>query len=291
MSRISIVGGIIMDIKGLPFAGALLHNSNAGQITYTSGGVGRNIAENLARLDVPVSMYGVVGDDLFGERLVSEGEALGIDMSGVLTKAGFRTAVDLGILQEDGDLWVSVTELSITEQLRVEDLASRKAIGIAERLFDADYLIVDANLSVEVLQYLLTEANRRKIPFIIDPVTIQFTAKLNVLEGDIFIATPNRREAAQITRDVDKLLISCGEEGCISQLGTKSQLIPAIPVEKMVDSTGAGDAFLAGMVAGLYYQQDWETSIRWGHACAALTIQTDRNVRADMSREKLQELL
>lgn len=275
-----------MDIKGLPFAGALLHNSNAGQITYTPGGVGRNIAENLARLDVPVSMFGIVGDDPFGERLIKEGQDLGIDMSEVLTKAGFRTAVDLGILQEDGDLWVSVTELSITEQLRVEDLAR-----FAERLFDASYLVVDANLSVEVLQYLLTEANLRGIPFIIDPVTIQFTAKINALQGDIYIATPNRREAAQITRDVDKLLISCGEEGCISQSGTKSQLIPAIVVDKMVDSTGAGDAFLAGMVAGLYYQQDWETSIRWGHACAALTIQTDRNVRIDMSLEKLQDIL
>ncbi|MEL7533422.1 MAG: carbohydrate kinase family protein [Bacteroidota bacterium] len=286
MSRISVVGGIIMDIKGLPFAGALLHNSNAGQITYTPGGVGRNIAENLARLDIPISMFGIVGDDPFGERLVKEGQKLGIDMSGVITKAGFRTAVDLGILQEDGDLWVSVTELSITEQLQVEDLAR-----FAERLFDASYLVVDANLSVEVLQYLLTEANLRKIPFIIDPVTIQFTAKLNALQGDIAIATPNRREAAQITRDVDKLLISCGEEGCVAKIKQKEQLFPSISVDKVVDSTGAGDAFLAGLVAGLYYQQDWEASIQWGHACAALTIQTDRNVRADMSLEKLQDLL
>ncbi len=286
MSRISVVGGIIMDIKGLPFAGALLHNSNAGQITYAPGGVGRNIAENLARLDIPISMYGVVGDDPFGERLVKDGQKMGIDMSGVITLAGGRTAVDLNILQEDGDLWVSVTELSITEQLRVEDLAR-----CAERLFDAAYLVVDANLSVEVLQYLLTEANQRQIPFIIDPVTIQFTAKLNALQGNITIATPNRREAEQITRTVDKLLISCGEKGCISKIGELEQVFPSFSVDKVVDSTGAGDAFLAGLVAGLYYQHDWETSIQWGQACAALTIQTDRNVRTDMSLEKLQDLL
>ncbi|MEL6842912.1 MAG: carbohydrate kinase family protein [Bacteroidota bacterium] len=286
MLPVSVIGGIIMDIKGLPREGALLHHSNRGKITYTPGGVGRNIAENLVRLGVPVSMFGVVGDDPFGQRLIEDCRKLGMNTEGIVCKAGQNTAVDLGLLQPDGDLWLSLTEMQITEDLRVGEVAR-----FAERLFTSSMIVADANLSVEVLQYVLTGANQRGIPFLIDPVTIHFCDKLNDLKGDIYVATPNQAEATKLTKNVDKLLISCGKDGCNLQSTHYQQDFPALTVDKLVDTTGAGDAFLAGLVAALYHNVDWPDCIQWGQACAALTLQSMHNVRPDLNLGMLQAMI
>lgn len=286
MLPVSVIGGIIMDIKGLPREGALLHHSNRGKITYTPGGVARNIAENLARLNIPVSMFGVVGDDPFGQRLIEDCQKLGMNTGGIVRKAGQNTAVDLGLLQPDGDLWLSVTEMQITEDLEVEEVAR-----FAERLFSSSMIVADANLSVKVLQYLLTEANLRAIPFLIDPVTIHFCDKLNALDGDIYVATPNQAEAAQLNRSVDNLLISRGKDGCFWKSRAYQQEFPAFAVDTLIDTTGAGDAFLAGLVAGLYRKVGWPACIHWGQACAALTLQSMHNVRPDLNLEMIRAMI
>jgi pseudouridine kinase len=89
---IVVAGGARVDVKAFS-AGALVPaTSNAGRARLTFGGVARNVAENLARLGVPVALMAAVGADFFGDALIAHCTAIGIDCRLMLRR---QTATDL----------------------------------------------------------------------------------------------------------------------------------------------------------------------------------------------------
>lgn len=72
--NIIVAGGINIDIKGFPFAKAIPGDSNPGRVSNAAGGVGRNIAENLARLGTRVRLCGAVGEDTQGRFILESCE-------------------------------------------------------------------------------------------------------------------------------------------------------------------------------------------------------------------------
>ncbi|HRW31147.1 MAG TPA: PfkB family carbohydrate kinase, partial [Emcibacteraceae bacterium] len=114
---IAVIGGANMDICGASMAALSMHDSNPGKVTISPGGVGRNIAENLSLLGVSCQFFSAVGDDIFGDQLIKEGEKSGIDMSGVLRIAGMRTSTYLAVLDEQGDMAVSINDMEIVGEI------------------------------------------------------------------------------------------------------------------------------------------------------------------------------
>ena len=98
MAKITVVGGINIDIEGSPFEKLKYHDSNPGRINLAFGGVGRNIAENAARLGGDVAMVSVIGDDQMGKAAKMELEDLGVDTSCIRTLQGRNSAMYLSIL-------------------------------------------------------------------------------------------------------------------------------------------------------------------------------------------------
>ncbi|WP_422487302.1 PfkB family carbohydrate kinase [Gudongella sp. DL1XJH-153] len=72
-NKVAVIGGINMDIAGFPHGQLIPGDSNPGKTMLSPGGVGRNIAENIALLGNRVEMYSVVGDDMYGKKLIEEG--------------------------------------------------------------------------------------------------------------------------------------------------------------------------------------------------------------------------
>lgn len=66
---VTVIGGANVDIGGRPAAALALHDSNPGFVTQRFGGVGRNVAHNLALLGLPVSFITALGGDLYGSGL------------------------------------------------------------------------------------------------------------------------------------------------------------------------------------------------------------------------------
>jgi pseudouridine kinase len=284
--KISVVGGIILDIKALASEKPVMHSYVPGQVSFSAGGVARNIAENLARLEVPVRLFGMVGKDEAGQRLIRDTARAEVDVSGIVQDPELATAQDVSIFDEEGDLLVAVTAVETMSQLSAQDLAVQ-----AEALFDADYLVVDTNLSLPCLQYLLTEANDRNIPFVIDPVSVPFTAKVNQLSGEIFLATPNEREAEALARPVDKLLITRGKRGVV-WVEKETEQSFSVPLQSRPASTvGAGDAFLAGTLAALARGKKMKTAIAWGNAAAGITLRSSQAVSPDLNLQNLVQTL
>ena len=82
-------------------------------MTFSPGGVGRNLAQNLAQLGVPTRLLGVVGDDAFGQSLLSLTAVSGVDVSGVLRRAG-PSGSYLAVLTERGELHAGLSSMALT---------------------------------------------------------------------------------------------------------------------------------------------------------------------------------
>lgn len=299
-----VAGGLNTDI--LSRAGAPLRpgTSNPAHTTFSPGGVGRNLAHNLACLGVPTRLLGVVGDDAFGEGLLKLTAASGVDVSGVLRRGG-PTGSYLAVLNEHGELVHGLSSMALTAALAPADAAQW-----ASTLDDASWLVVDANLSPALIAFLLDEAARRGVPAVLEPVSAPKAERLRPLLSPIrplWLLSPDRAELAALTGldllDADDaglleaarqlrragagaVLLTLGERG--SWLVEEGPLLhtPACQAQ-VLDVTGAGDALLAGLLAARWQGQAWSAALKQAHLCAALTIEAPGAVRADLSPELL----
>ena len=95
MADIVIIGGINIDIEGYPYKDLVEQDSNPGRIKISYGGVGRNIAENAARIGEKVAMLSVIGADELGRGARSHLAGLGVDVSMVREIPGRGSAIYL----------------------------------------------------------------------------------------------------------------------------------------------------------------------------------------------------
>ena len=146
-----VVGGATMDLTSSPEPGRplLRHTSNPGVVTQRPGGVGRNIAEAIARVagsgDEPPLLVSAVGADLPGDALIADCKNAGVDTRGVRRDDSRRTAVYAAMLEEEGELLSAVADMEVMDSLSADDFS-----GFAPQIDAAPLVVADANLSPEV---------------------------------------------------------------------------------------------------------------------------------------------
>ena len=251
--RITVVGGANTDICGTPDLLLRRHDSNPGRVTMRHGGVGRNIACNLLRLGMQVRLLTAVGDDLFGSELLESCRAQGLDMSLSRVVSGMRSSVYLYLTDARGEMDAAVADMDVTASITPDYLAER-----LDALNDSDAVVLDANLSVEAIEFL---AQRLRVPLYADPVSGAKAARLRPALGRLAALKPNLIEARAIVgggsaEDCVSALLRAGVGRVILSLGAKG-LLAAAPGERvalpildlpLVNTTGAGDAASAAMI-------------------------------------------
>ena len=115
-----VIGGANVDMLGKPFVSLSKHDSAPGKLKYTSGGVGRNITENLSRLGVNVKFITAFGNDSNGDRLKKELEALGVDLSQSLTVDDENTSTYICLNDEHGEMQYALSDMRILDRLDEE---------------------------------------------------------------------------------------------------------------------------------------------------------------------------
>lgn len=305
-----VVGGAVLDAKVRTTAAPVLGTSNPGTSTSTVGGVGRNIAENLARLGSPTVLLAAVGDDLGGRTVLARTELAGVECRHVVTSV-HPTGTYTAVLDDGGDLVLAVADMRATDELSVADLGL-----VPSLLGGADALVVDANLDVAVVRWLLGAAAEAGVPGILDPVSVaKATEAAPALDGTVPVhtVTPNVDElaalvGAPVSRDVAGVVAAAGvlhERGVEHvwvRRGTSGSLLsiaprpvgdgpaPArrvvlveAPAATVADVTGAGDSMTAGYVHALLSGEDVVEAARFGQALAALTVASPDTVRPDLT--------
>ena len=141
-----VVGGVKMDIGGRSFAPLVAADSNPGAISMSLGGVGRNIAHNLALMGTDVRMLTAFGEDVHGQRIAASCAELGIDASHALRVADLPTSIYLYISGPDGDMSMAMSDMQIADRITPAYLAANLSL-----LQNAQVVVADTNIPQESL--------------------------------------------------------------------------------------------------------------------------------------------
>lgn len=285
-----VIGGANMDVKARSARSVVAGTSNPGHVARSPGGVGRNVAENLARLGTVTQLVAAVGDDPLGSELLAATDAAGVDITLVRRVPG-PTGTYVAVLDADGELTVAVSDMAATEALTPADVRAA-----SEAIVAAGLVVLDGNLTRATLTAGWDLAVESGVPVVIDPVSVPKAAALaDLLDGSrpLFAITPNVAElevlgsaGLLLERGVELVWVRAGVDG--STLATRDGLtsLPA-PAAEVVDVTGAGDAMLAAFCHGVLSGADAVTAARLGHAAAALTVAVPDTVHPDLSEAAL----
>lgn len=304
--HVVVIGASSIDIKGRPFDKAIPATSNAGNIRMSIGGVARNVAENLGRLGVTTTLLTAVGDDTFGQQILTQTAAGGVDTSNAIFCSTCRSGAYVAILDEFGDMAISIDDMRVCSEITPAYVRKHRKL-----ISQADMVVLDTNLSAKTLDAVLNIAQKAKAPVCVDPVSIKLAERLLPRLCDYTIITPNGQEAeillggalpvrtvaeaavaAQRLRScgVQVVVITLGPEGLFYAAEKGSGRISAMRVD-VVDATGAGDALTAGVVYGLCNGMDLDEAMRVGVSAATLTLRSSETVSPEMSLEKVYERL
>ncbi|MDQ2890804.1 MAG: PfkB family carbohydrate kinase [Gemmatimonadota bacterium] len=303
-----VMGGSNIDFRSRLRGPVVMGTSNPAVTAKSAGGVGRNVAENLARMGVRTELITSLGGDANATWLRVETEAGGVGLAHAVV-TGEDTGTYNAILDETGDLVVAAASMPSESWLTANAIHAR-----APLISSAAMLVLDCNISEEAMVHAAGIANAAGIPVLIDPVGVQKAVRLlAVLDAGLHVhtVTPNVAELgalsarhslgvepATMQQAVDQLH-DRGTQHVWTRLGANGSVFSSRAGEAphveslracpalLVDATGAGDAMLAGYIAGLLCGLGPLAAARWGRAAAGITMESNRAVNPSMNLDAL----
>ena len=264
MPHILVVGSLNMDlvveVPTIPQPGETVLGKN---FATFPGGKGANQAVAAARLGARVSMIGRVGKDAFGDQLLASGRAAGIDMTHVGRDDTAATGVAMIVVDQQGQNSIAVAS-GANFCLTADHVRQAWAA-----LDDIDLLVMPLETPLETIETAVDLANKSGALVVLNPAPAR-SLPAELLPG-VDVLVPNEPETAQLTgmpagtpgesREAARQLLALGIGHVVLTLGSRGTLvldgdteaftlIPARKVE-VVDTTAAGDAFVAGLAVAL----------------------------------------
>jgi fructokinase len=283
----------------------------------TPGGAAANVAAGLAKLGRKSAFMGKVGDDPFGEILIDTLQREGVNVGAIRRETRARTALAFVALAEDGerdfmfyrhpsaDMLFTPEEVDVAAIERASifhfdsiSLASPQPRETA--LFAADRAKADGKLiSYDVnLRLPLWESADAAKTGILEGLNRADVIKLSDDELDFLTGERSPHAVKSIWRDGLKLaVLSLGAKGCVATTARGQQSVPSVEI-KAVDTTGAGDGFVAGLLAGVAAEpsildddQALAEACRFANAVGALTATGRGAIPSLPTRERVDNLL
>ncbi|HCT62675.1 MAG TPA: kinase [Erysipelotrichaceae bacterium] len=292
-----VIGGSNVDIQGFPKEKLIHRDSNIGTVKVSLGGVGRNIAENCARLGVPTRLMSVIGDDPYGQKILKEAQAIGLNMQDTIILSGEVTSTYLSILDETHDMALAINHMDSIEKLTVDHIRAKRSI-----IEHAQLVVLDTNLSQSVLDHLLTQYPKTK--FFVDTVSTKKALKIKDHLKNIHTLKPNRMEAEVLTGGHEntsllelggmlkckRSFISIGSQGVQVFEGKTHHHFPTLPIE-VINATGAGDAFMAGLVYAYLKGYELKETCSVAMAASRLALSHPDTINPNLNEQTLHETL
>lgn len=302
--KVVVIGGSNYDLIGVSTMLIKGKTSNHGKVTTAVGGVGRNISENLAKLNVPTTLLSAVGKDGRGEHILKRTKEAGVDVSLVLKTDKYPSGTYIAILDQKQDLEVGLADMQIV------DLVDRGYIK--ENLFamnNAHMVVCDTNVPVETLEVLAEYCKDVDSLFVVEPVSVDKGKKIVGLLDKIDIFTPNKEEMEAICgfnleteedyKRAGEFAMGKGIKILLLKLGAKGLYVHSddycknhkSKARKILDVTGAGDSLVGGFLAGIFHGYSIEECCQAALATAAYTLEFVDTVAYDLSWSKIHDIL
>ena len=279
--RICVIGGANVDITATSARAFQIGDSNPGRVNVSWGGVGRNIAHNLALLGDEVEFLTIFGGGPFAPLISSSCRSIGLGTEHCEMAPEGANAFFVSVNNADGELVGGIADMNATERMTPQWLSSRLDVINA-----ADVVVADANSSAESLAWLIDNCTK---PLYLDAVSVAkasrirdavalssrksfFALKCNALEYEVLMG---------MEAEICRKYVSVGAEGLRVECDGRLYEFPALPCI-VRNVTGGGDALLAGIVhAGP--EADIAESARMGLLCARCAVESPDAVSEEIS--------
>jgi len=287
-----IIGGSNIDIQGFPYNELLLSDKNPGLVYSSFGGVGRNIAENLSKMGENTKFLSVVGDDNNGKSLLEHAKKERIDVSEVKISKNYPTSSYLSVLDKEGDLKVAISSMDIINEIDNDYIDKNRSIIEMSKL-----CILDTNL--DNLGYIV---NNFKATFILDTVSSIKALKAKNLLDKFHSVKTNKLEAEILTgikivdkdsikkagevfleKGVKNLFLTLGEEGVYFLNRNESGFLRAKEVN-LINATGAGDAFTAGVAYGLMNELSLKEIAKFAISASIVALEHKDTINPNLNK-------
>ena len=304
--NLTVIGTVFVDIKGYTTGNFVPAGRNVGRIEQFHGGVGRNIAEDVASLGVQTTFVSLVDEGGMGADVLQHLASRGIDTRYVGTDTqGMGTW--LAIFDEKGEVYANVSRRAVLAPLT--KLLEEKGEEIIAQS-DGILLEIDVEEPVVARVFALAEQFGKPVYAVISNISIAMERMPYILrsrcfvcnrqEAGVFFGLPESWQFAEEAKDaevtdpaqmlgimkketaamgLEKMVVTMDASGAafVDNRTGAAGLCPALPVE-VVDTTGAGDAFFAGVAAGLARGESLEAACSLGTRMAAQVISGEGNV-------------
>ncbi len=296
MASTVVVGVTFVDIKGFPFQTYNPKGRNLGSVKIVHGGVSRNVVENFANLSMPVSFASMLEDSAFGRDVARRLENAGADLSHMISVPDNGLGMWLVVLDETGNLAGSISGMPDASIL--EDYIIRCGDEI---ISGAENIVLEIDLTEGIASHVLDLAKKygKKVYAIVGNMSVILAHPEFLRQTDCFIC--NEIEAGRLfgsdavpvfspeqmmeylpvaakTAGIPSMVVTMGVQGAVFYDGETGDIgiCPSYPA-KVVDTSGAGDAFFSGTVMGLTRKLPLREAVRYGAKLASLTIESTEN--------------
>ena len=291
---IVVVGSAFVDIKGFPNDIYLPTGRNVGRIEFVHGGVARNVVEDIANVELRPIYLGIVDDTPMGQDVLRKLKNHKVNVDYVLTRPdGMGTW--LAVFDNNGDVAGSISKRP--NMLPIVEILEEKGDEIFAK---ADSVVIEVDLDKEIVKKTIDLAEKYQVKLFGLVSNMNLAAErrdflmqfdnfiCNQLEAGILFADDYSHKTPEelceiisnkvLTAKIASMVVTMGSKGAVyaDKNGNKG-ICPARKVH-VKDTTGAGDAFCAGVAIGLTYHKSLGEAVEIGTTLAASVITSSENV-------------
>ncbi len=289
-----VIGTVFVDIKGFPDDLYIPEGRNAGRVEIVHGGVGRNVAEDIANVELRPRFVGMVDDTAEGAEVLRKLKNHKVNTDYVaVTQDGM--GMWLAVFNNGGDIAGSISKRPTS------DAMLRMLEENGDEIFaDADSIVIEIDLDKELIKTVFKYAEKyhKKVYAVVANMSIASQRRDFLQSIDCFVC--NEQEAGilfvcdfsgltpeelceelsrrVVSARIPSMVVTMGSRGAVyADMNGDKGVYPARKV-KVRDTTGAGDAFCAGVAIGLTYGKTMREAVEIGTRLASSVITVSENV-------------
>lgn len=290
MYDVTVIGPSVIDILAAPFDPEALAKGkrDVDQIRMSFGGDALNESVVLSRMGKKVQLISKIGADEAGRSIRKHLEKEKVSIKHVIVEKGLNTSVNIALVDADGGRKFLTDPHSSQRKLGLEDVLPM--LDETAPIVSFASIFISPCFSIEKTEQLFSRikaAGKTLVSDVTRPKNGETFDDLKVLFPYMDIFVPNDEEIFLLTGEKDPYknvqmlvdagvktaVVKIGKDGCL--IGTRDGIVhvPAVAGVKCVDTTGAGDSFAAGLIAGLAEGRSIVDCARLGCAAASCSIE------------------
>ena len=288
------IGAVFVDIKGFPYDNYLPTGRNAGRVEYVHGGVARNVIEDIANVELRPMFMTIVDNTPMGDAVVKKLNDHKVNTDYIICRPnGMGTW--LAVFDNNGDVAGSISMRP--DMMPLAEVLEEKGDEIFAQ---ADSLVLEVGLDKVIVKSALALAKKHNVKTFALVANMSIAAERRDLLQQFDCVICNQSEAGILFLDdyenitpaemhnilcerivaanIPSMVVTMGGDGAVyANMNGESGICPARKVQ-VKDTTGAGDAFCAGVAIGMTYGKTMAEAVEIGTTLAASVITSSENV-------------